>query len=211
MIIQFLFQGHHHHHHCRQVHLPLTEFAAFFRGQQVEDAPQLDLTKVTKFLFMAVIESICFHKHIFYSQIGAFGLQTFGGVYDNFKQSGAGALEIDSISLYWAFAFNKPFCKFEWNNCVPNTLNDTPLLFTSAFKMLYNVCMFCVLILFPRDFMHEVLQHDTCVQKQDKKLVPNVKAQTDILSTHTLRMSFTKASAPKSQYFKNATEHQLAG
>jgi len=60
-----------------EVHLPLTEFAAFFRGQQVEDAPQLDLTK-----------------------IGAFGLQTFGGVYDNFKQSGAGALEIDSISLY---------------------------------------------------------------------------------------------------------------
>ena len=96
----FLFQGHHHHHHCRQVHLPLTEFAAFFRGQQVEDAPPLDLTKVTKFLFMAVIESTCFHKHIFYSQIGAFGLQTFGGVYDNFKQSGAGALEIDSISLY---------------------------------------------------------------------------------------------------------------
>ena len=144
MIIHFLFQGHHHHHHCRQVHLPLTEFAAFFRGQQVEDAPQLDLTKVTKFLFMAVIESTCFHKHNFYSQIGAFGLQTFGGVYDNFKQSGAGALEIDSISLYWAFAFNKPFCKFEWNNFVPNTLNDTPLLFTSAFKMLYNVCMFCV-------------------------------------------------------------------
>jgi len=60
-----------------EVHLPLTEFAAFFRGQQVEDAPPLDLTK-----------------------IGAFGLQTFGGVYDNFKQSGAGALEIDSISLY---------------------------------------------------------------------------------------------------------------
>ena len=30
----------------RQVHLPLTEFAPFFRGQQVEDAPPLDLTKV---------------------------------------------------------------------------------------------------------------------------------------------------------------------
>ena len=29
-----------------QVHLPLTEFAPFFRGQQVEDAPPLDLTKV---------------------------------------------------------------------------------------------------------------------------------------------------------------------
>ena len=32
-----------------QVHLPLTEFAAFFRGQQVEDAPPLDLTKVIVF------------------------------------------------------------------------------------------------------------------------------------------------------------------
>merc|ERR1711990_1311836 len=60
-----------------EVHLPLTEFAAFFRGQQVEDAPPLDLTK-----------------------IGAFGLQTFGGVYDDFKQSGVGTLEINSISLY---------------------------------------------------------------------------------------------------------------
>jgi len=60
-----------------EVHLPLTEFAAFFRGQQVEDAPPLDLTK-----------------------IGAFGLQTFGGVYDDFKQSGVGSLEIDSISLF---------------------------------------------------------------------------------------------------------------
>ena len=30
----------------RQVHLPLTEFAPFFRGQQVEDAPPLDLAKV---------------------------------------------------------------------------------------------------------------------------------------------------------------------
>merc|ERR1712032_1307451 len=60
-----------------EVHLPLTEFAAFFRGQQVEDAPPVDLTK-----------------------IGAFGLQTIGGVYDEFKQSGVGTLEIDSISLY---------------------------------------------------------------------------------------------------------------
>lgn len=60
-----------------EVDLPLTEFAAFFRGQEVEDAPPLDLAK-----------------------IGAFGLQTFGGVYDDFKQSGVGSLEIDSISLY---------------------------------------------------------------------------------------------------------------
>jgi len=60
-----------------EVHLPLTEFAAFYRGQQVENAPPLDLTK-----------------------IGAFGLQTFGGVYDEFKQSGVGTLEIDSVSFY---------------------------------------------------------------------------------------------------------------
>ena len=36
-----------------QVHLPLTEFAAFFRGQQVEDAPPLDLTKVIKRGFLS--------------------------------------------------------------------------------------------------------------------------------------------------------------
>merc|ERR1711971_1459479 len=59
-----------------EVHLPLTEFAAFYRGHQVENAPPLDLTK-----------------------IGAFGLQTFGGVYDEFKQSGVGTLEIDSVSF----------------------------------------------------------------------------------------------------------------
>ena len=42
----------------------------------MEDAPPLDLAK-----------------------IGIFGLQTFGGVYDEFKQSGVGALEIDFIAL----------------------------------------------------------------------------------------------------------------
>ena len=40
------------------------------------DAPPLDLAKV-----------------------GIFGLQTFGGVYDEFKQAGVGALEIDFIAL----------------------------------------------------------------------------------------------------------------
>ena len=49
---------------------------AYFRGSVVEDAPPLDLAKV-----------------------GVFGLQTFGGVYDEFKQAGVGALEIDFIAL----------------------------------------------------------------------------------------------------------------
>ena len=51
---------------------------AYYRGSIVEDAPPLDLEK-----------------------IGTFGLQTFGGVYDEFKQSGVGSLEIDLIALYW--------------------------------------------------------------------------------------------------------------
>ena len=59
------------------VELPFSEFKAFFRGREIEDAPPLDLAKT-----------------------GAFGLQTFGGVYDNFKQQGTGSLEIDSISFY---------------------------------------------------------------------------------------------------------------
>ena len=46
MVIRFLVLIPHPPYHLHQVHLPLTEFAAFFRGQQVEDAPPLDLTKV---------------------------------------------------------------------------------------------------------------------------------------------------------------------
>ena len=49
---------------------------AYYRGSLVEDAPPLDLAKV-----------------------GIFGLQTFGGVYDEFKQAGVGALELDYIAL----------------------------------------------------------------------------------------------------------------
>ena len=54
-------------------------FQAYYRGSIVEDAPPLDLEK-----------------------IGTFGLQTFGGVYDEFKQSsvGVGNLEIDVMALY---------------------------------------------------------------------------------------------------------------
>ena len=59
------------------VRLPFSEFKTFYRGQEIPDAPKMDLMK-----------------------IGAFGLQTFGGVYDQFKQTGAGSLEIDYVALY---------------------------------------------------------------------------------------------------------------
>ena len=98
-------------HH--QVHLPLTEFAPFFRGQQVEDAPPLDLAQVISLNFTPIFERLYKQFVFFFYQIGAFGLQTFGGVYDDFKQSGVGSLEIDSISLYWAFLVNNPICTFE--------------------------------------------------------------------------------------------------
>jgi len=57
--------------------IPFNNFQAYYRGSIVEDAPPLDLEK-----------------------IGTFGLQTFGGVYDEFKQSGVGSLEIDLIALF---------------------------------------------------------------------------------------------------------------
>ena len=56
---------------------PFSEFKAFYRGQEIPDAPKMDLKK-----------------------IGAFGLQTFGGVYDQFKQKGGGSLEIDFVAFY---------------------------------------------------------------------------------------------------------------
>ena len=59
------------------VRLPFSEFKAFYRGQEIQDAPKMDLKK-----------------------IGAFGLQTFGGVYDQFKQTGVGSLEIDYVAFY---------------------------------------------------------------------------------------------------------------
>ena len=59
------------------IELPFSEFKAFYRGQEVPDAPVMDLKK-----------------------IGAFGLQTFGGVYDEFKQRGAGSLEMDFVAIY---------------------------------------------------------------------------------------------------------------
>ena len=53
--------------YLHQVHLPLTEFAAFFRGQQVEDAPPLDLNKVT-ILISILLEFttiLCFVKRLY--------------------------------------------------------------------------------------------------------------------------------------------------
>ena len=79
--------------------LKIEYFQAYYRGSIVEDAPPLDLEK-----------------------IGTFGLQTFGGVYDEFKQSGVGSLEIDLIALYWYM-----LCTF---------LNKTNTLHYSCFIML---------------------------------------------------------------------------
>ena len=61
----------------QRINIPLSEFQAYYRGALVPDAPPLQLEK-----------------------IGTFGLQTFGGVYDEFKQSGVGSLEIDFIAMY---------------------------------------------------------------------------------------------------------------
>ena len=57
--------------------LPFSDFEALFRGGLVPEAPPLDLTLVD-----------------------SFGFQTFGGVYDTFKQAGTGSLEIDYVALY---------------------------------------------------------------------------------------------------------------
>ena len=59
------------------IKLPFADFKAYYRGQEVTSAPPMDLRK-----------------------IGAFGLQTIGGAYEEFKQFGVGSLEIDFISLY---------------------------------------------------------------------------------------------------------------
>ena len=59
------------------IKIPFTDFQAYYRGALVPDAPPLQLEK-----------------------IGTFGLQTFGGVYDEYKQSGVGSLEIDFIAIY---------------------------------------------------------------------------------------------------------------
>ena len=57
------------------VSLPFDSFAFYYRGALVPDAPLLDPSDVTQL-----------------------GLQVFGGVYSDFKQSGASALELDWIT-----------------------------------------------------------------------------------------------------------------
>ncbi|KAL5262452.1 hypothetical protein ACHWQZ_G007996 [Mnemiopsis leidyi] len=59
------------------VDLPFSQFKAYKWGKELPDAPPLDLEK-----------------------IGSFGLQTFGGVYDDYKQQGTGSLEVDFVSFY---------------------------------------------------------------------------------------------------------------
>jgi len=65
------------HKDFQRINIPFTDFQAYYRGALVPDAPPLQLEK-----------------------IGTFGLQSFGGVYDEYKQSGVGSLEIDFIAMY---------------------------------------------------------------------------------------------------------------
>lgn len=55
--------------------LKLTHFKPFFRGREVKDAEPLNTSNIT-----------------------SFGIQIFGGVYSDFKQSGVSALVIEDIS-----------------------------------------------------------------------------------------------------------------
>ena len=59
------------------IRVKFSDFQAYYRGALVLDAPPLQLEKIE-----------------------TFGLQTFGGVYDEYKQSGVGSLEIDFIAMY---------------------------------------------------------------------------------------------------------------
>ena len=59
------------------VKLPFSSFKAYYRGRVQPDAEPLDLEKIT-----------------------TIGLQIVGGVYSEFKQSGASSLEIDYIKVY---------------------------------------------------------------------------------------------------------------
>eukprot|EP00729_Bicosta_minor_P010529 gene10529-21840_t len=61
----------------QRVVLLFEQFTAIYRGAPVPDAPPLDLTSVV-----------------------SFGLQAYGGVYNNTQQSGAGAMELDTIALF---------------------------------------------------------------------------------------------------------------
>ncbi|XP_076058141.1 uncharacterized protein LOC143035088 [Oratosquilla oratoria] len=56
------------------VNLPFSDFKAYYRGELVPDAPPLEISDIT-----------------------SVGIQTFGGVYSDFKQSGPGTLEIDFL------------------------------------------------------------------------------------------------------------------
>lgn len=68
-----------HNHQFEAIYLPFCDFKAYFRGKEVPDAPDLNL-----------------------KNIETFGLQTFGGIYDDFKQCGTGSLEIDYVTYYYA-------------------------------------------------------------------------------------------------------------
>jgi len=59
------------------IFLPFHQFKAYFRGDLIVDAPALDV-----------------------QQVGRIGLQAYGGVYEDYKQSGTGSLEVDFIKAY---------------------------------------------------------------------------------------------------------------
>ncbi len=60
---------------CTEIQLKLRDFKPFYRGREVEDADPLNTSNIT-----------------------SFGIQIFGGVYSEFKQSGVFALIIEEIS-----------------------------------------------------------------------------------------------------------------
>ena len=57
--------------------LPFSEFKAHYRGKPIPDAEPLDTSQITQI-----------------------GIQVPGGVYSEFKQSGAATLEIDFMQAY---------------------------------------------------------------------------------------------------------------
>lgn len=54
--------------------LPLEDFLYYYRGELIEDAPALNLANITQV-----------------------GIQMYGGVYEEYSQSGVSSLEIDFI------------------------------------------------------------------------------------------------------------------
>ena len=66
--------------------LPLEDFLYYYRGELIEDAPALNLANITQV-----------------------GIQMYGGVYEEYSQSGVSSLEIDfikAITIQWRKTIN---------------------------------------------------------------------------------------------------------